>query len=511
MKISESQQLKLGTVLSYLQTGVSMLISLIYTPAMLSLLGKSEYGLYSIATTTVSYVNLLNMGFSSSYVRFYSKDKAANDEKALAKTNGLFCMVFFVIGILALISGFILIGFSEIIFDKGLSAAEYVLTKKIMFILTVSTAYNLATSVFSSIIIAHERFVFHKMVNLIKVILSPSITWILLIYGYKSLMMAFVTAGLTVVADTFYVVYCFKALKIKINLHNPSKAQLKDISVFSGFIALSSVVEQINWSVDKLILGRMWGAAYTAVYSVAATINNMYVQISTAISNVFVPRINQLVAKDSKHPKLTEYFIKIGRMQMLVLLPIMLGFIFFGRNFIRLWAPSGYGEVYVIALLLMLPATVPYTQNIGITIQMAQNKHQFRSVLYAAIALVNLIVSIALCRRFGAVGCAAGTAFSIIAGNIIIMNIYYHKKIGINIILFWKSMLDFLPAAVIMSVTGYAMNHFINIDSWLKLLFFGGVFCIIYLFAVWFTAMNQSEKSLILGDFLNKRKKIGGA
>lgn len=504
--MSESRQLKLGIIISYMQTAVGVLISLIYTPVMLNMLGKSEYGLYNIAATTISYVNLLNMGFSSSYVRFYSKDRVSGDDEKIARTNGLFCIVFTVIGILALAAGVILTSCCEFIFGTGLSSAEYVKVKTIMVILTVSTAYNLATSVFSSIIIAHERFVFHKAVNLIKSICSPALIWILLMLGYRSVMMAFVTAVLTIAADTFYLIYCFKVLKIKVNLSNPSMSQLKEISAFSGFIALSVAVDQINWSVDKILLGRMWGAAYTAVYSVASTIHTLYMQLSTAVSNVFIPRVNCIVAEKRSRDELTDLFIKIGRIQTIVLLPILLGFVFFGQAFLNLWTPAGYDEVYVIALLLLSSSTVPYIQNIGVSIQTAQNKHKFRAVIYAVIAMVNLGLSIILCRYFGAVGCAVGTAISLIIGNGFIMNIYYHKSIGINIIKFWKSIAGFLPVALIVSAVGMLIMLFVPMDSWLQLILWGMAFCAVYAVVLWLIVMNREEKGMVLSFAKNKLK-----
>ena len=48
-------QLKLGVILSYLSTGLNMLIQLIYTPIMIRLLGQSEYGLYTLVGSVVSY------------------------------------------------------------------------------------------------------------------------------------------------------------------------------------------------------------------------------------------------------------------------------------------------------------------------------------------------------------------------------------------------------------------------------------------------------------------------
>ena len=45
MKIN---QLKAGVVLSYLSMGIGGLISILYTPVMVRLLGQSEYGVYTL-------------------------------------------------------------------------------------------------------------------------------------------------------------------------------------------------------------------------------------------------------------------------------------------------------------------------------------------------------------------------------------------------------------------------------------------------------------------------------
>ena len=73
-------QLKAGVVLSYVSECVKIITNLIYTPIMLRLLGKSEYGLYQLVHSVVSYLSLLSLGFTASYVRFYSRFKAENCE-----------------------------------------------------------------------------------------------------------------------------------------------------------------------------------------------------------------------------------------------------------------------------------------------------------------------------------------------------------------------------------------------------------------------------------------------
>ena len=507
MEGENTRQLKLGTALSYLQTAISVIISLVYTPTMLSLLGKSEYGIYSLSAATIAYVTLLNSGFSGSYVRFYSRAKASGDPNAIAKTNGLFSIVFAVIGLLALVAGLVLTGSAELIFDKGLTPAEYATGKSIMLVLTIGTAYELFTNIYSVIIIANERFVFHKAINLLKTILSPSICWILLLLGYRSLMMAIVTASLMVAVNTFYLVYCHVKLHVKIDLRHPSLSGLKEISVFSLFIVLIAVVDQVNWSVDKLLLGRMWGPAYTAVYTIGGTIHHLYMQLSTAISNVFIPRVNRIVAENGGKDALSDCFIRIGRMQTMVLLPVLLGFVFLGQSFIALWTPGGYEESYWAALLLLIASFVPYIQNIGLSIQAAQNKHHFRSYLLAVVALCNFVISIFLCRSYGVIGCAVGTALSMLVGDGLVMNIYYHKAIGLDIPRFWRSMVGFLPTTLLLSLVGYGIMRYVRIDNWLTLILWGGIFCLVYAVSLFFTALNREEKSFVYSALRRMRRR----
>lgn len=497
MDKENTRQLQLGTALSYVQTAISVIISLVYTPVMLSMLGKSEYGIYSLAVATISYVTLLNSGFSGSYVRFYSRAKASGDREAVAKTNGLFAIVFGIIGALALLAGLVLTASAELIFDTGLTAAEYAKGKAIMLVLTLGTAYELVTNIYTVIVVAHERFVFYKAINLLKTVLSPALTWILLLCGYRSLMMAVVVSSLTVAVNTFYMIYCYRRLHVKIDARHPSLSQLKEISVFSGFIVLIALVDQINWGVDKLLLGRMWGPAYTAVYTVGGTIHQLYQQLSCAISNVFIPRVNRIVAEEGGGKPLSDCFIRIGRMQTMVLLPVLLGFVFFGQSFIALWTPGGYEEAYWAAILLLGSSFVPYIQNIGLSIQTAQNKHRFRSYLLAGVAVFNFALSIFLCRAYGVVGCAVGTAIAMLVGDGLVMNIYYHKVVGLDMLRFWRSMASFLPTTGILVLVGYFIMTYAPIRSWLTLILWGGVFCLVYAAALFFTALDHEEKNMV--------------
>ena len=77
-------QLKAGVIFSYISTGITVLIQLIYLPIMIRILGQSEYGLYSVVSGVVSYLSLFSLGFSM--IPSFSKKACM---PPLSKTKGI--------------------------------------------------------------------------------------------------------------------------------------------------------------------------------------------------------------------------------------------------------------------------------------------------------------------------------------------------------------------------------------------------------------------------------------
>lgn len=496
-------QLKLGTLLSYLLMILSVLIGLLYTPAMIRLLGQNEYGLYNTVASTISMLSILSLGFNSGYIKFFAKYKEEKDTAARYRLNGLFLLIFCIMGLIAVLCGLYLTNHLNLVFHDGLTAEEYDIARVLMGLLTLNLAVSFPMSVFQNIISAHERFVFLKSLGILKTVISPLITYPLLLMGYRSIVMASVTFLVSLIADIFYLVYVLGKLKERFYFSGFEKGLFKSLFAFSSFIALNTLIDQINWNIDKILLGRFKGTATVAIYAVGYTLYNYYMMISSAISGVFTPKIHRLFNENQDRPDVlnqvfTDLFIKVGRVQFLILGLIASGIFFFGSSFIRLWVGKGYEDSYIVALLLILPGTITLIQNIGIEIQRAENKHQFRSIVYSVMAAINLILSIYLCQRYGAIGSAIGTAISLIIANGFIMNFYYHKYCGINIRLFWKNIFRMSCGLILPIALGIILTYFINIATLLQLLVCIIVYSLVYGCSVWLVSMNKEEKELVL-------------
>ena len=503
-RISKNNQLKIGAILGYINYVVKMIIQLLYVPIMLRLLGQSEYGVYQLVASIISYLSLLNFGFGGAYLRFYSK--CNHDSIKEATLNGTFLIVFSFFSILALIVGTAITCNSNMILGAKLTVSELSLAKILLAILTVNMVLTFPISVFTSIITSREDFIFLRVVELLKSILNPFLVITLLILGYGSIGLVVVTTVLTIFGGIISIWYALVKIKAPFSFTGFDFCLVKEVGVFSFFLFLNSIIDQLNWNIDKYILGRVVGAAAIAIYSVGAQINNIYIQITDMLATVLAPRVNELVAsKQNPMPDLNRLFVKVGRWQAYIVMAVLAGFTIYGREFIFLWAGPGYSEAYYVTLFLIVPVSIPLCQTLGVDIQRAFNKHQYRSVIYAFIAIGNVLSSFPLASCFGAVGTAMGTGISLVIGNGIIMNIIYKKVIGLDIRRFWVSILSLIPSIIIPIFVGVIIKRLFQIESIFTLIIEVGVFLSVYLICLYAMVMNDDEK-IIVKSIVNRNQ-----
>ena len=315
--------------------------------------------------------------------------------------------------------------------------------------------------------------------------------------------MVTVTLIVNIFVDVCYLIYVMVILKNKFIFKNFEKGLFVGIFSYTGFIALNVIVDQVNWNLGKFLLGRYNGTVAVAVYSAGYTLYQSFMMFSTHISGVFTPRIHRIYNETKENEaeqkkQFTDLFIKIGRLQFLILGLIASGVVFFGKPFIAIWAGEGYEDSYYVAVLLILTAIIPLIQNIGIEIQRSLNKHKFRSLAYFVMAIINIGITAIACQRLGAIGAAVGTSISVVLANGFIMNIYYHKKCNINIIVFWKNILKQFIGMIIPIAAGIVIYKYVNFATIYHMLIWIIVYTAIYCISVFAISMNSYERNLII-------------
>ena len=135
----------------------------------------------------------------------------------------MFLIIYTIIGIIAGIIGAILWINVDKLFGNSMTHEELQKAKVLMGILTLNLVLTFPLSVFSSIITAYEKFIFSKLLNLIRIIATPIVMLVLLNVGYKSIALVILNTVLNLVTLILNYVYCKQKLHIKLKFSKPVK------------------------------------------------------------------------------------------------------------------------------------------------------------------------------------------------------------------------------------------------------------------------------------------------
>ncbi|WP_078593656.1 oligosaccharide flippase family protein [Evansella clarkii] len=496
MKIN---QRKAGALLSYIFTVTNAAVGFIYIPLLIYFLGQEEYGLYQLLGSFLIYLGLFDFGLGKTVTRYYSKYIALKDDIRKENLLALSTIIFSGLTIILIIVGSIFYFFLEELFKNSLTSNEIIIAQQMYIVILVTATITILTTIFKAIVTANEKFVFLKGLLIVQVIMRPIIVLAVFSIQASAFNLVIVQAAINILGIVAMVYYSFKKLNVRIKFHYWDISLLKDLQRFSFFIFITAVMDQIFWRSDQIILGIIVGTASVAVYSIGSQIVMYYMTLSTAMSGVFLPSITKRVAQNASNKELTDIFIKIGRLQYILLGAVLIGFILFGKEFISLWVGDDFTQAYYITLIIMLPFTIDLIQNIGLAILQAKNMYGFRASIFLGMALLNVAVSIPLAKYYGGIGTAAATGISFLIGNGLIMNIYYYKKVGLNIFRFWKEIFKLSIYIVFPFLIGYFIINQISLESHiLTLIIKLSIFVLVYGSILWVCGMNKYEKDLFI-------------
>ncbi|MCJ7691252.1 MAG: oligosaccharide flippase family protein [Clostridiaceae bacterium] len=484
-----------AVVITYITIILGNLISLFYTPFMLTKLGKADYGLFSLVNSIVAYIYLLDMGFGNAVIRYNSKYMIEKNEDGRKKINGMFLTLYLILSAISVLIGIIVYFNIGKIMGKSLTLDEIIKTKQMFVVATLNIALSFPLSIFNSVIMAHEKFVYIKTINLIRTILNPVIMVCVLFFGYRAFGMVLGSTVFNIMLGLMNVIYCFKILKLKIKFAGFDKVLFHEIFKYSFFVFLSAIAYQIYWNTDQMILAIFVGSAPIAIYAVATQFNTYFLSLSNVLSSMFLPKLTKMVAVEENKTELLKLLTKVGRIQYFICSYIFVGFVLVGKQFITRWVGDSYSYTYLIAIVLMFPQIFSIIQSLFATMLEAMNKHKIKAFIYLGIAVLNVGLSIILVQKYQGLGCAIATAIGMVI-NAIANNIYYKHFIKLDIKYFWIQISKLVIPSLITFIIGYFALGIFSLTSYISILMFGALFTIIYFIVFWVLGFNKYEKKM---------------
>lgn len=499
------KQIRVGAIIAYINIALNLVVNLFLTPFLIKSLGDSDYGVYKIIQSFSTQLSIISFGIATLVTRNVVYYNTLGHEKKEIKENFLFMsrVISTILAAIVACGGTLLYFSIDSLYSNTMTADELATAKALFVILVANIAITILCDPNNGMIRAYEKFVIANGVNSLRIIFRVILIIILMNMGVGSIGIVLVDFLLSTVILIFLSIYCRYGLKEKAKFHFWDVKMLKESLGFSLAIFLQAIINQINQNLDNVILGAMVAPSTVTLYSCALTLFSSFTSLVTVIGSMYGPAATKLVTKGADGEALTEFSIEPSRIQCIIASLALAGFILFGGNFIDLWLGAGYEDVYVVSLILIIPAMLPLIETVTNNILDAMLKRMGRSLILLGMCVVNIITSIVFIKMLGYIGAAIGTALSYIVGHGILMNIYLYKSANINVIrLFAGVFKGILPASTISIIAGIPIANFLP-DSFTGFIAKIIIFIFVYAIIMYLLGMNNNEKSM-LRNYIDK-------
>lgn len=499
---TSTRQIKLGALISYVALAINILASLFYLPWMVNMIGKPNYGLYSLAASFIA-LFMLDFGLSASVSRFVAKYKAEGKFEEINEVISTILRLYLIIDAFI----FVILGGVFFFLDKiyvGLTTEEIAVFRQLYVIVAINSIVSFPFLPLSGILNAYELFIQQKCAELFNKLFSILLIVLALLHGgdVRVLVVANVISGvLTIFLKLFFVK---KHTKIAVNVKRFNKQLFREVASFSIWITVMSLAQRCIFNLAPSILGIVSNSTEIALFAPANTLEGYFYTISAAVNGLFLATVSRYVA-NNEEDKIFTLMVRVGRYQFLVMGFVFIEFFCIGQDFMTLWMGKEFVKVWPCALILFIPDIMIFSQQIANTTVIAKNKVKQQAIGYIIMAVCCVSLSFMLSKIMGSLGAciSIGVGYSVL---FIYMNILYYKELKINVYGFYKECYFKLALPMIMvAIIGFLIcTKVFHISGWVGLIIRAISVMILY-FLVMFFFLNKQEKEM-LKNVLSKIK-----
>jgi O-antigen/teichoic acid export membrane protein len=194
---------------------------------------------------------------------------------------------------------------------------------------------------------------------------------------------------------------------------------IRELLSFGVYRFVWTISNQVIFYSDSVVIGVFLGAAAITPYAIAGAIINYGRSVVSLATDTFAPAAFRMDARNDR-AGLQRLLIVGTRMALLVILPICIGFLFLGEQFITLWMGKEYASSAVFLTVLAIAQFGSMPQYLSVTVLGGMAKHRMLAYLVLVEGVANLVLSIILIRKIGLVGVAWGTVIPNVVSSVIV-------------------------------------------------------------------------------------------
>ena len=395
--------------------------------------GQVNLGIWDFSWSLVSYLNYSSMGIGASINRYVAKYRAAYDK---VKLQGAVSSVFliqngisvFIVVCSAIIAELLPYYFSEKLGD-GLDDAQWV-----VLLLGTSVAVEQAAGTFRGVITGCHRWDIHNILN-VSTRIGGFIAMLSVLYlgmGLKALAAAYLIA--TIFFGLLRGWFAFRVCpELKLSLALANLAQARKMVVFGWKSFVIQIPSLLLLQTSNVLITGVLGPAALAIFARAVALIRHTETVVQRFSFITTP-IASVLKTTRELDELKAFFYESCRFGVAITMPIMLLFIFYGKDILQLWMGEQYATDLTLPFLAM-GYFLPISLSPAMSILVGINRHGKVGLVNLIIILIFFGIGLGIIEYVGwsLPRCALLVSFPLMLGNGIIIPLFTSFLLNITI------------------------------------------------------------------------------
>lgn len=473
-------QITIGALLSYGAIIFNIVAGLLYTPWMIRTIGDDLYALYTLAMSVIS-LFLVDFGVGASVSKFLSGYYAKGLKDEANRFLGIVFRVFFLISaVIAVVLLTYFFGIDRIY--ANLTDSEIQVFKRLYIIVAIYSVLSFPCTTFNGILLANEEFIALKACNFGLRVLNVLLIVVFLLLDGSVYVLVLVHAATNVLACGFKYIWIRKKTTGKADLSCKDRTMTKSLLGFSAWNTVIMLAQRCIFNIMPTVIAALIGSEEVTVFSLAATLEGYVFTFADAVNGMFMPEISRLIAKDEEEglPRLMN---RVGRFHVYTIGLLFIGFLLVGKHFVLLWMGEGYELVYTCAVLLIFPSLIDVPQQIAKSALLATDHVKEQAIVFVAMAVCNLVLSLVLIPLLGIVGATLAICISYLLRTLG-LNCLYKRFLGLRLGTYFRNTYSrWILAAIGTIAVGSVVPAVLPSSGWFSLLLqcviIAGVYCIL--------------------------------
>lgn len=281
-----------NTIMLYVRMIVIMIVTLYTSRVVLHLLGEEDYGIYNVVGTIVVSLVFVQNSLVSATQRFLSYEIGRKNKENIRRAFSMSINIQFILIAVLLVLfetiGLWLLNNVLVIPSERLHAANVAYQLSIL-----TFCVNIIRTPYNALIISFEKMNIYAWLSIVEALLKLSVVFLLKIEGIDKLIIySFLVFIVTVVINTFYIIYCnYEYRQVCKYRFEKDWELLKEMFSFSGWNLLGGASGAIVHEGPSYFMNVFLGVRVNAAMGIAKQVSSAVYNFSSNFQTAFNPQI----------------------------------------------------------------------------------------------------------------------------------------------------------------------------------------------------------------------------